>query len=267
MGDELSKYTSGNIEYCNEEGVNLLMFYLYNSISPCPRVIMQLLLAGIDSQWTDAYGQNCFLFAAKNYNITPEALHVLAEAGAQTTLQNIDKNTALHVTACSANLFKKDRAIKVIDSMISYGIDVNSRNIYGESPLLVAATYKYNSFPELAEHLLSLGANPNIMDNRGRTFITIVRGKTKNKQVVRNALDMLVRYGFDLSLLDGEDMQPLSKRLIKNTIVRKNIASYNCFAKVLNDAMKRKLKVKKAQNMMRGFYADVAQYMGNDVQI
>ena len=45
----------------------------------------------------------------------------------------------------------------------------------------MAATYKYNSLPELSEHLLRLGANPNVVDNNGRSFISIVRTKTKNK--------------------------------------------------------------------------------------
>jgi hypothetical protein len=78
---------------------------------------------------------------------------------------------------------------------------------------------------------------------------------------------MLSRYGFDLSLLDGDDLQPLSRRLVKNTLVRKNMTNFHCFAKVLNSVMKRQLKVKRAQNMMRGFYADVAQYIGHDVQL
>jgi ankyrin repeat protein len=163
-----------------------------------------------------------------------------------TTQHNIDNNNALHVAACSANLFKKERAILVLDYLSKCGLDINSTNLNGESPLLIAANYKYPSFPELAERLLMMGADPNIVDNKGRTFLTVVRTKCKNKLVVRDALAIASKYGFDLDLLDEEDLIPLSKKYVKKLIVKRNLVTFNCFAKEFNSVLKKPLRVKKA---------------------
>ena len=65
---------------------------------------------------------------------------------------------------------------------------------------------------------------------------------------------MVAKYGFDLNLLEQQDVQPLSRKYCKQLIIQKQIVTFNCFAKQFNSALKRPLKVKKAQSMMRGFY-------------
>jgi hypothetical protein len=74
------------------------------------------------------------------------------------------------------------------------------------------------------------------------------------------ALAMALEYGFDLSLLTSKDIDWLGVEKIASVLASRNIDYLNCFGRTLNKVMKRRLKIRDTQNMMRGFFNDVCAY-------
>ena len=170
----------------------------------------------------------------------------------------------MHFLTSRANTQRKHDALKVVDCLESYGLNLNSANRYGETPLLGAACYRFDVFPELCERLLQLGACPSVLDERGLNFVSYVRIKFKNKQLTMDAFNLVNQFGFDYECLNKDDVRMLTQRYIKRQIFISNVTKFNVFAKTCNRVSARPFKVKKAQNMMRGMFAEVSAYLNND---
>jgi hypothetical protein len=110
--------------------------------------------------------------------------------------------------------------------------------------------------------LLELGADPDAIDNKGLGFIQIIRNKHNHREISRKAFHLALLNGYDVNLLEINDLNQITRVFIKNTMVMQSVAMLNVVGKVLNKAREknkhRPLKVKKAQSMMRVLYLEVA---------
>ena len=79
----------------------------------------------------DSTGNNAALIALKN-NSTPVLAGIVKYSGQLTDIQG---NTILHYAA-------KVSSAETIKNLISYGLDKNVKNIYGETPYTVAVRWK-----------------------------------------------------------------------------------------------------------------------------
>ena len=74
----------------------------------------------------------------------------------------------LHLGSTPLHAAVRWNALKSAAKLIDCGLDVNSQNVSGKTPLAEASV---EGNTEMAQLLLSRGANPNIYDSAGRTSL------------------------------------------------------------------------------------------------
>ncbi|KAJ4297490.1 hypothetical protein N0V90_005382 [Kalmusia sp. IMI 367209] len=102
---------------------------------------------------------------------------LLEEYSTDTSFRRISGNvdTALHLLARSSIT-----NLKVIDMLFGYGIDINARNIHGETALYAAAS---SGNILIAKKLLELGADKSTQQEKGRTPLDQARWKGHDKMI------------------------------------------------------------------------------------
>lgn len=102
--------------------------------------------------------------------------------------------------AAKANIFSKN--IDDVKLAIDSGVDINSTDRYGRTPLQAACAQKEINV-ELIEYLLDNGANPNITDKKGVPYLTVfAKGCKTGLALNRKLLELFIEHG--VSLKDGE---------------------------------------------------------------
>ncbi|GHT01743.1 hypothetical protein AGMMS50276_30410 [Synergistales bacterium] len=144
--------------------------------NPNPEVISILLKSGADAQASDISRKRAIDYAEKNDKLKgTQAFKQLQEAsGVQPS-----KSTK---TAMSADEFLelcKTGALREIEAAIKGGADVNARNEYGHTVLIIAARSNPNS--EVIALLLKGGADANIRNKSGKRAIDYARENSRLK--------------------------------------------------------------------------------------
>lgn len=88
------------------------------------------------------------------------------------------------ITELHLNVYKND--IKALESLLSKGINVNSKNMCGLTPLHIAVITENK---DVAELLLLHGANINIPDSSGYSALEVALN-TENEEII----DLLLAY-------------------------------------------------------------------------
>jgi ankyrin repeat protein len=116
----------------------------------------------------------------------PRALELI-RAGADVTLQNQWKRTALHHAANSGNL-------EIATALIGAGAPLNGKNNHGHTPLCVAVIYGHADIVRL---LLKAGAIPDTDNNHGETPLARARysGRTEIVAMLEQAMADWQRQG------------------------------------------------------------------------
>ncbi len=101
----------------------------------------------------------------------------LIKNGAELNVLNNKHETPLHVAV-------RSRKFDSIKKLIKLKININAKNIYGETPLIILL--KYNRYsrrkePDIAEILIKSGADINLKDNIGKTAIDYAKEKKRDK--------------------------------------------------------------------------------------
>ncbi len=96
-------------------------------------------------------------------------IDILNRSGHRTIVEELVNN--LH-SAVQKNLIKK------VDRLINQGIDVNSQNSHGQTSLHIATRYAHL---DMIKHLITVGANPNIKDNKMYTAIHYAAGHEESR--------------------------------------------------------------------------------------
>ena len=136
------------------------------ALSQNPDVIDTLLELGADINASNKLGITPLMFAAA-YN-TPDMVQYILDQGADPLVISLtgDAN-ALHIAA------SMNPNPDIIDVLIAAGVDIESRMIQGDTPLLVAS--EENTNLEVAGRLVELGAVVSVFNADGVTpegFIT-----------------------------------------------------------------------------------------------
>ena len=123
------------------------------------------------------------IFIASMYADDVQVIHELVKAGADPVSREPEYgSTPLH----SATTFWGEQNIDTIKALLDYGADPNARNIYGNTPLMLAFSgkRKHEPSPELVELLLKAGADPNLQNQYGESAMTRVASRANRRLLV-----------------------------------------------------------------------------------
>ncbi len=95
----------------------------------------------------------------------PKLVQCLIDAGFDVQYKNNAENGLLH-QVIRKNMLPEEKGIAYLHLLISSGMDVNDKNIVGETPLIAAVKNRKTDYLEV---LLQNGANPNEQDKQGNT--------------------------------------------------------------------------------------------------
>ena len=84
------------------------------------------------------------------------------------------------VSSRLSNRAAASNKIEAVAALISHGADVNARNVYGYTPLMMAS---YNGHAKVVEALLDAGADKELKDLWGETALDIARRENKGDVV------------------------------------------------------------------------------------
>ncbi|KAM3960801.1 transient receptor potential channel pyrexia [Aphomia sociella] len=143
---------------------------------------VELLLAeGAKANTLNHKGFTALHLAARCSSI--ECVEVLLRDGnADPNIEDFDKRTPLH-----AAVNHSDRACDIIDMLVSCGAQVNKKDVYGYSPLHLAAI---DGVTHCVEALLFIGADVTSKSKKGHTALSVIARKTpKSLAILRHNLD------------------------------------------------------------------------------
>ncbi|XP_026761494.2 transient receptor potential channel pyrexia-like [Galleria mellonella] len=107
---------------------------------------------------------------------------LLRDGNADPNVEDSDKRTPLH-----AAVSHSDRACDIIDMLVSCGAQVNKKDVYGYSPLHLAAI---DGVTQCVEILLFIGADVTSKSKKGHTALSVIARKTpKSLSILRHNLD------------------------------------------------------------------------------
>jgi ankyrin repeat protein len=118
-----------------------------------------LIREGWDVNVRDFENWTPLMWALRNH-ASPDYIRILLDAGADPSAQTYRKESGLHL-ACSGWVPPE---LESLEMLINAGVDVNSVNNKGETPLLHAAAMGYT---EVCQYLLEKGGDPGWINNDG----------------------------------------------------------------------------------------------------
>ena len=168
--------------------------------------MMELLISYLDQKnlinIPDRNGLTCLFYAIKVQNGLP-ILKLLFQKGlANKSLIDKEKNTALHFAIIQKNY-------EAIVVLLENGMDIDSKNNDGRTPLMLAAL---SGDEKLTEYLLEHGADKSIKDNSGQTAVDLGK-KSRNEKCI--ALLQQNRYSGRTQSEDRIDTETDSANILK----------------------------------------------------
>ena len=184
-----------------------------------PAMINMLLAAGAD---INGYSQKKYSLSSKLvtplltavHNRCPESVTILLKKGADPNFANRDGYTALHHIASS---WSQKRMAASVDQLLVAGANINARDKLGRTPLMMTA-YVGKKDPNPETIFLARGANPDLTDSSGNTFIhQLVSGVSRKDTapIVAN----LIESGAAVDLSNNAKITPLMLAVKKRQIV------------------------------------------------
>lgn len=181
---------------------------LFVSIQEKNESITKLLMEkGANVNLGNFHGDTPLSLSVKQGNLN--LMNLLMEKGADIQHVNEMGNTLL-MELCGSSLANRKDQNKMISILIQSGIQINAKNIYGNSALSYALNTKNN---HLIKTLLKLGGDVNISDSNGNTLIhkTVLLAlfeRLKNKDL-EEVLDILLGSGANPNLKNNDGYTPL----------------------------------------------------------
>ena len=126
------------------------------------------------------------------------AFDILIQNCADPSLEDIDESSLIHSAAEGGNT-------SIIIKLLSPGLDVDSRNNDGLTPLMTAAiSDKQNAFDVLIQN----GADPSFKDNNGFSVLHCA-AQGRNTSIVNKLLSL----GLDINLKNVYGVTPLTRAI------------------------------------------------------
>jgi uncharacterized protein len=107
-----------------------------------------------------------------NASVDPQTVRLLLDAGA-------DVNSAAPINGFTAILWGAASSFDVVDLLLKAGARVNVRDVFGQTPLIIASIITTD--PRVVIALLNAGADPKVKDNEGKMAFEYA---LKNKALV-----------------------------------------------------------------------------------
>jgi hypothetical protein len=219
-------------------------------------VVKRLFDCGIDFNHVTGDNQTAYSLAVKNNSIHPKLLDKIKYLGADPNFVNEAGMNVYHMLF-NIEPDSSEAVIDLLDRFHCHKVDINKITKIGFSPLYLSARF-YIKFPEFAERLIINGANPNYVNYQGKTFLSLVSLFSGDTQLIRRAFLLLLKYGFDIELLDTKTLKYLdaAEHLATSHITKLHI--YNRTYTKFHPSYP--LKVKNAQSMLQVLYQDISKY-------
>jgi ankyrin repeat protein len=130
-----------------------------------------------------------------------EGLEILLKAGAKVDVRTEDGRMPIHAAATA------DCLPGELDLLVQAGAEVNARDREGNTPLMLAVLGRNgkSSYETCAEALLARKADPNAVDNNGRTALHLVAG---TKCCGSSTAKLLLKYGANRAARDKQGHTP-----------------------------------------------------------
>lgn len=166
-----------------------------------------LLVFGADADYYDINLNKTALMCAAENHSSVEIINILIEAGADVNAwggdDDYDREIPLEMTplmfAVSSDVYNYD--LRVIETLISHGADVNAKDYYEGQTVLMLACLNY--YPETVEILIKAGAKVNARDNHGRTaLMRLIRREEEENDCDIGMINILIKYGADINIKD-----------------------------------------------------------------
>jgi cytohesin len=165
-----------------------------------------LLELGVDVNSRDNRGQTPFQIALGECQLylgrkEVRLVQLLLKHGADPNTRADDGQTLLHLSS-------RDRCLEVAKGLLELGVDVNSCDNRGQTPLQIAfETFK--SYPimgatDLVQLLLKYGADPKIQSDDGQTLLHVF-----SEYEHLEAAERLLKLGVDVNSRNGRGQTPL----------------------------------------------------------
>lgn len=184
---------NANLEIKSSNGSTALS----SSIIGDSRHVAELLLEkGADPNGRGPSGYNYITIAAAQWN--DAMLSILYRNGADIFIENKKGQNLLHIIAMAAEHYNNiNNAKNCISFLLDHGMDINSRDVDGNSPLMIlCGTHKMKyktddrNLASLAHFMIKKGAAPAITNNSGKAAIDAAgyHKMIQTKGVLMNAL-------------------------------------------------------------------------------
>ena len=171
-------YSGQNVPFLISRGANvndtgslgytpLMQASLHNSTGTA---IALLQSEGININVRQNYGKTAFNIAVINARDT-EILEAFLIAGADINTQSDDDSTPI----ITETIRRNSHAKTIIPFLVANGAEIDARDRHGQTALMDACQF---GAPWQAKLLVSLGADPDLQNNYGRTAITMADART-----------------------------------------------------------------------------------------
>jgi ankyrin repeat protein len=206
---ELLIAAGANIQALTKSGNDVFgeqLEHLDRDLSQTEQILELLLAAGVDIEQRNEYGWTRLY--TSSFIGSEFGVDFLLRKGAKSEDCTRDNKggTPLHAVCWCGG---KDRAL-IIERLLAAGVDINSRDGDGNTPLHTAASQAYGctssdeSCPDLIEILLARGAEINAINLRGETpLIATVKGDYFYELEFRS-LEILLGAGANREIRDGD---------------------------------------------------------------
>jgi ankyrin repeat protein len=196
-----------DIHATTRSGDDVFTQQLQNSSQDSWQILELLFAAGVDLEQQDKYKKNR-LYRAALWGDAQGVKFLLAHTSHIDEDQFTALDTPLHAVCWCGD---GDNRILTIDYLLQSGIDINTKNVYGNTPLHAAASQAYGcaggdgAAPALAAALLSRGAYIDSVNHAGETpLIATVKGQYFEESELA-CLKLLVTKGANLHHRDLDD--------------------------------------------------------------
>jgi ankyrin repeat protein len=157
--------------------------------------VRALLEAGADPNIRDNKGRTALMNAWK------EAAILLLEAGADPNIKDNDGETAIY----HSRFGSRDE----LELLVNAGADINAADNRGYTPLLSVLRYNSRNDWTYVQNLLSLGADPLIRTNDGKTSLLCYCQSLGIYNTYSELVEKLLEYGVDPAAADMEGNSPV----------------------------------------------------------
>lgn len=232
-------------------------------------IVKAFLDSGADVNQQDANGDTALHSAVDSAG--PLMVEELLRRGAEVNAKNKFYQTALHYVR-----YYKSESCAIVEILLSYGVEVNTRDFHNRTPLFKAVDV---GAPELVKLLLNHGADINLQDTNGQTVLHFALQRWARKCWERNyglleeleggslrsdpIVNILLEHGATINLEDNYGWTVLSLAQALDGLLQ--YKPRERLKDALGAAANNKSQPRKAEEQVKGATEEVAKAKGAPV--